>query len=243
MKNKYRVIYQPSGAAREYSELALNIYSGCPHGCFYCYVPAVLKRDKQVFTENCTARKKIIDLVQKDLIEMKTLKDNRKVLLCFTCDPYPGDCEENRPTQKVLELFKAYNQDFQLLSKGGMKAARDFHLYKKNDEYAVSLTADNEEDSLRIEPGAPLPQNRINSLKKAKEKGIKTWVSFEPVIYPEQTLNLYERTKDFTDFYKVGKLNHRKNDTDWTKFGKEIIERMEKDGKPYMIKDALKKYL
>ena len=31
------VIYEPKGRAREYSELACNLYRGCTHGCRYCY--------------------------------------------------------------------------------------------------------------------------------------------------------------------------------------------------------------
>ncbi len=37
-------IYEPSGAAREYSPLALNYITGCDHGCAYCYVPGLMKR-------------------------------------------------------------------------------------------------------------------------------------------------------------------------------------------------------
>ena len=44
-------IYEPKGRAREYGELALNLYSGCRHGCKYCYVPAVLRR--KTFTIQC----------------------------------------------------------------------------------------------------------------------------------------------------------------------------------------------
>ena len=28
-------IYEPKGKAREYADLALNIYTGCPNGCEY----------------------------------------------------------------------------------------------------------------------------------------------------------------------------------------------------------------
>ena len=35
-------IYQPKGAAREYGDYALNIYTGCPHRCYYCFAPNVL---------------------------------------------------------------------------------------------------------------------------------------------------------------------------------------------------------
>jgi len=42
-------IYEPKGKAKECGDLALNIYIGCPHRCFYCYAPLVLKKDKEVF--------------------------------------------------------------------------------------------------------------------------------------------------------------------------------------------------
>lgn len=243
MKEKYRAIYKPRGAALEYSPLALNLYSGCPHGCKYCYAPSCLQRAREAFHANYTERKNIVNMVQRDLIDMRELKDNRLVLLCFVCDPYPGECEDNRITQKVLELFKAYSQPVQVLTKSGMKAARDFHLYKKTDSFAVSLTLYDESASLKWEPGAALPADRIASLRKAKEKGIKTWVSFEPVIDPEQVYKLYDKTKGFVDLYKIGKLNHYKNETDWKAFGLKMIEMCERDGNEYMIKDALKKYV
>lgn len=243
MKNKYRAIYQPRGAALEYSPLALNLYQGCPHGCLYCYAPGCLQRAKETFHGKYAPRTKIIDLVQKDLIEMKAAKDDRTVLLCFTCDPYPGEYDDNIYTQQALELFKAYNQPVQVLTKGGMKAARDFHLYKRTDAYAATLTLLDETQSLQWEPSAPLPLDRIASLRKAKEKGIRTWVSFEPVIDPEQVYDIYDMTKGFVDLYKIGKLNHYKNDTNWKKFGETMIDKCETDGKEYLIKDALKRFL
>ena len=52
-------IYEPSGAAREYSPLALNYIKGCDHGCLYCYVPKIMKRfDSMCGTyEICHAKK------------------------------------------------------------------------------------------------------------------------------------------------------------------------------------------
>lgn len=37
------VVYEPRGRAREYSELAYNLYRGCTHGCRYCYAPACMR--------------------------------------------------------------------------------------------------------------------------------------------------------------------------------------------------------
>ena len=243
MKDKYRAIYQPRGAAREYSELAVNLYKGCPHRCKYCYAPNCLQRNREEFHENYGPRDNIVNQIQRDLIEMRAAGDDRQVLFCFTCDPYPGECSDNIYTQQALELFKAYNQPFQLLTKGGMKAARDFHLYKKSDAFATTLTLLDDTKSLEWEPGAALPLDRIASLRKAKEKGVSTWVSFEPVIDPEQVYQMYEMTKGFVDLYKIGKLNHYKNDTDWRAFGLRMVEKCERDGKRYLIKDALKAFI
>ena len=32
-------IYAPKGKAKEYGDYAINIYTGCPHRCYYCFAP------------------------------------------------------------------------------------------------------------------------------------------------------------------------------------------------------------
>lgn len=243
MKDRYRVVYQPNGAAREYSELAANLYSGCPHGCVYCYAPDCLRRDRQEYHARHVARPNVEALVEADAKEMKAANDTRAVLLCFTCDPYPGRPCQNATTRAVLESFARHGIKFQVLTKAGTMAARDFDLYKPGDAFAATLTCDNAEDSVKWEPKAALPADRIRALELAHGLGITTWVSFEPVLDPNQVYSLYEKTKGFVDLYKIGKLNHRDNATDWHKFATTIISMCEKDGKKYIIKNALKAYV
>ena len=108
-----------------------------------------------------------------------------------------------------------------ILTKGGMKAEDDFDLYGPNDWFGVTLTCDNDADSLKNEPGAALCSDRIAALKKAHDSGIHTWVSLEPVIYLKQTLHLIELTSEFVDQFRVGKLNHypdKEKQINWPKF-------------------------
>ena len=202
-------------------------------------------KNRETYATDTYVRKNVLELLQQDLIDMAMLRDKRRVLLCFITDPYQGDYELNKVTSEALGLFKAYNIPFQVLTKGGMKAARDFHLYKKSDRYAVSLTFFNEGKSLEWESNAATPKERIKSLRKAKEKGITTWASFEPVIDPEETLKLYEACKDVVNEFKIGKITAYKTglDPDWKEFTQEIIRRCERDGKDYYIKKSLQQYV
>lgn len=240
-----KIIYEPKGAALEYSELAINLYEGCEHGCKYCYAPACRFKKKEEYFNTQTIRNNILEKLEKDLEEMVIKEDNRRTLFCFICDPYQKDDNFNIVTRKALTLFNAYNKSFQILTKGGMKAVRDFDLYSKRDAYAATLTFYDEEKSRIWEPNAATPKDRIKSLETAKKMGIETWASFEPVIDPEETCKLLEATYEFTDLYKVGKINRYKTgiEVDWKEFTYKIINRLEQLNKKYYIKESLKPYI
>ena len=93
-----------------------------------------------------------------------------------------------------------------MLTKGGNRASRDFDLYKAGDAFATTLTFISEEKSKEWEPNAPLPWDRINTLKQAHDLGIETWVSLEQTIEPIETLKII----------------------DWADFGKKAIELLKK---------------
>lgn len=242
-----KAISEASGEALEYAPFELNIYHGCPHGCSYCFVPGTKRTSRDEFKQNETQIKKVtLENLEYDL---KNWRGERSTVhLCFLCDPYPIGRDTTK-TRKCLELLRKYDHPFQILTKGGLEACRDFDLYEPpvGGSFGVTLTFDNPEDSKKNEPGAALPADRIKSLKIAHEKGITTWVSLEPVIDPAQTLNLIDLTHEFVDFYGVGKLNHNaelERTIDWLKFRTEAETKLQgygKDYKNYKIKTALKK--
>jgi len=238
-----KIIYEPSGRAKEYGDLALNIYTGCSFGCTYCFAPAVLKKDRDTFHNSVKTRDNLLEKVEHDC---KSGLIDRPVHLCFTCDPYQDIDVRLQLTREVLKLFKKYNINFQMLTKGGMRAARDFDLYKPGDSFGSTLTfLPYNQFAGYWEPNAPNNGDRYESLLIAHEEGIRTWVSLEPVIYPEDSLEIIKWTHDYVDLYKVGTINYdsRKKEIDWKGFGHKAIELLESYGKEYYIKDDLKAYL
>jgi DNA repair photolyase len=241
-----RVIYIPSGRAKEYSDLALNIYISCNFSCKYCYCPDCLKRDRQEFYTQPSPRQGLLDKLEKDCKEYCQSKfAGKRILLSFVGDPYQDIDLDLQLTRKTLELFKQYNISFQILTKAGHRALRDFDLYKSGDAFATTLTFMDPIKSLYYEPQAATPEDRIETIIAAKKAGIETWVSFEPVLNDDEVYKLLDATYPYVDLYKVGKISRFQPDKeiDWNRFAYEIVNRLEKYGKQYYIKDDLKKHL
>jgi len=239
-----KVIYQPKGRALEYSPWAANLYRGCGHSCEYCYAPSALRMTPDEFSRP-TARVGIIDKLAHDASELQSYGQQLKVLLCFSCDCFQPLNSELGLARQAIEALHFYGQSVVILTKGGYRALPDIPLLRQGDEFAVTLTCDNEADSMRWESNAAPPQERIDTLMEAKARGVYTWVSLEPVLYPEQSLALITRTHEFVDFYKLGVLNYhlRANEINWGDYGNKAVAELQKLGKGFYIKADLKKYL
>jgi len=237
------IIYKPNGRAAEYSEYAINIGSGCIHGCKYCYAPLALRKKREDYHNECVIKKDLFTRVEKALIKLDKNNIKTPVLFCFTIDPYQNEAVAEN-TRQCLKLFNKHGQNFQILTKGGLRAAIDFDLYKSGDMFATTLTFNNDIDSARYEPGAAMPFERTYAIKKARDLGIRTWVSFEPALDEDQIKNLFEITKDYTDLYKIGKVSgYPSNIKDWRKFGLDIARLCKENGNEYLIKNDLKKHM
>ena len=234
------VIYEPSGRAREYAELSINIYSGCSHGCTYCYARNIAKGFGRIHDyKSPQPRANIAELVDKDC--KKLSPGTGQILLCFTTDPYQRD-GDNSKTRGVIQVIKKYGFNFCVLTKGGTSALVDIDLYQPGDSFASSLTCLSDDIWQQYEPGSASPRERIETIRKFHERGIETWASLEPVIIPSETLEIIEQTHTYVDLYKIGKLNHVDNSTDWRKFGVSAATLCERYQVPFYLKDDLKKY-
>ncbi len=232
-------IYETKGRAREYNELALNIYNGCENECLYCYVPQIMHKTREDF-KKVFPRKQILTEVRKEVHK----HSGKKVLLSFASDPYPLIEKEYELTRKILQLFLEAKIIPVILTKSNY-ADRDFDILKEaGGQYGATLTFIDKAESLKWEPHAAVPDKRLFNLKKAHNMGIKTWVSLEPVIKPSETLGLIDLSYGYVDEYKVGKLNYlpEAKRIDWDWFLQLVTDKLEKYNKKYYIKQDLRMY-
>lgn len=222
-------IYEPRGAAKEYGDLALNIYTGCPHRCYYCFAPGVLRRDREKFHGDVRPRENIVEETRKQL-ERDGIT-GKLIHLCFTCDPYPTGYDST-PTREIIKLLKEYGNHVQILTKG--TGSRDFDLLDGGDWYGVTLDG-------QIEHPGVGTHHRFIDLMHAHDRGIRTWVSFEPVVDAENVLRDIKSVAQIdVDRVKIGKLNYHHSDIDWKQFGHEAEALCQRLGLDYTIKDSLR---
>lgn len=239
-----KVIYEPKGRAKEYSPLALNIYNGCVFACTYCYVPIFTHQDKAKFHSRATPRKDLLRKLKDDAEYLSSKDDTRQILLSFTSDPYPPIEREYEVTKKAIEILSDHDLNFTVLTKNGTLAERDFDFL---DSFGETIIFHSEEYRRKWERNAPPIRDRIEAMKEASHMGIKTWVSLEPVIDPEEALMVVRELADYVDYWKVGKLNHYpdyEKTIDWLKFYVRLIAVMDEMGvssnRLYIKEDLMK---
>lgn len=221
-------IYKPKGAAKEYGDLALNIYTGCPHRCFYCFAPNVLHKGRETFHSVVEPRKNIVEETRKQL--QRENITGKTIHLCFTCDPYPTGYDTTT-TREIIKLLKDSGNHVQILTKGD--GTRDFDLLDSGDWYGVTLdgTRNNycRENMLKIQ-----------DLYDAKARGIKTWVSFEPVVNAGGVLKYLRLVAPIINKVKIGKLNYHPSQIEWGTFGRIIEKECQTLALDYYIKESLR---
>jgi DNA repair photolyase len=236
-----KAIYTPAGKAGEYAKFACNLYLKCGHGCTYCYVPAMLRKTKEDFFNNPQPRNGIIEALEKEAPKYK----GKEVFLCFTCDPYQPINQEFQLTRQAIEILHSNNVSVNILTKG---VITDFDLLKERpslSKVGVTLTDLCVGIGSGLEPHTASYDDRVDNLISAKECNIKNWVSLEPVINPELSLQFIRQLDGFVDAWKIGKWNYspEAKKIDWHKFVNEAIEILEKNGNKYYVNEDLRKYI
>jgi DNA repair photolyase len=239
------VVYEPKGRAREYSELACNLYRGCTHGCLYCYAPSCMRTTAEKWHVQAEPRRDVLKNLGKDALKLRG--DARRILFCFLSDPYQPLERTERLTRQALHIVAKYHLNSQVLTKGSADLIHDDLRLMKDASTQLGITLCFIDDTLRQkwEPNASTVEERLTVLKTAHKAGIFTWVSLEPVIDPSQALEVIRTAHPYVNFWKVGKLNHMKEyerTVNWKKFLNDVESLLSKLNAKYYIKNDLRSF-
>jgi DNA repair photolyase len=165
-------------------EYAINPYTGCVHGCVYCYA-RFMKR----FTDHpepwgafLDAKVNAPDLLARQLSRRRApLREC--VFLSSVTDPYQAPERKYELTRRLLEVLALYDVPVSILTKSDL-VLRDADILSRFSDAEVGLSFGVEDDgwSLLLEPRASPPSRRLAALRALRGRGIHTSAFVSPFI-------------------------------------------------------------
>ncbi|MFW5928291.1 MAG: radical SAM protein [Thermoplasmatota archaeon] len=193
------------------SDYALNPYTGCTHGCKYCYAPFVLNEDREWGT--FVDVKRNFPKVLAD--ELNKIKDNT-VRMGSVTDPYQEIEGQYRITRMCLEQLKRKDIPTIIQTKSDL-VTRDIDILKNMDiDVGFTITSLDDEFRKKFEPNSPSFSKRLSAVKKLMENDIDVWVFIGPLLpyfndKDEELIRLSETLDSLgVDEIYLDKLNMRK---------------------------------
>jgi len=191
----------------------------------------------------------VLALFERDCVRLAKERaddETRRVLFCFLSDPYQPLESELHLTRRGISVAARHGIKVDILTKGDSALIeQDLPLMLESQTHlGITLSFINDASRREWEPMASTVQSRLDILRKAHEMGVYTWVSMEPVIIPDEALEVVRQAHGYVDFWKVGKLNHSKEvecGIDWPRFRNDAIALLDSFGSKYYIKEDLRK--
>lgn len=163
----------------------LNPYSGCSHGCCYCYADTVLKvsGQKAKWGEFVYAKINFPEVLRREIGRRRASLG--KVIVGTVTDAYQPAEGEFGLTRASLKVFVAERPEIELdlLTKSHL-VVRDIDLLKqlKNSSVGFTLTTPDDAAASVLEPGASPPSARFKAAKKLVSENISVWVFVAPIL-------------------------------------------------------------
>jgi len=195
------------------SDYSLNGYTGCSHGCIYCYA-----RFMQRFHPHPEPWGKFVDVkVNAVAVLERQLRRARpgNVFVSSACDGWQPLESKRRITRQCCTLLLERGFQVNVLTKSVL-VLRDLDRFAgRRTQIGVTVTTPDERLARLWEPRAARVEERFRVLKEARRRGLRTAVMFGPLLpFLSDSLDavqaLFRRAADLqTDVIWTDALNPR----------------------------------
>ena len=177
-------------------DYSVNPYSGCSFNCIYCYIRG--SKYGENMAETFSIKVNAPEVLERQLRRRAMRNEYGIIALSASTEPYQKVEEDLMLTRKLLQIILKYRFPVEILTKSKL-ILRDLDILRDIDKSAIlppdlrshlnhgviinfSISTLDRELSKIIEPGAPSPEERLDTLKKCAEEDFLTGVSYIPVL-------------------------------------------------------------
>lgn len=250
-KTARKYIFELTGVLRELAPYGIDLFSSCPLGCKYCFSDKEAPWRDRVYNRSFFGplcyELGIFDYLRREYNDV-----DRMVLISPYTEPYPEPYRKPLlRTRSLLKNFLKHKIPCAILTKMGLRIMRDVWLIRRfgaSIKVGTTLVAMDDEWK-RFERKCAPPLERVEMLKKMKEKGVRTFVCLMPILDSDWTIKVIEYTKDFADEYFVGphfvdgkicRLGRGRESV--AKAFEKIVEVLRYHGKRFYVEERLREY-
>ena len=153
---------------------SLNPYTGCPHGCLYCYASSYIPHFSR-----CRPK---ADLLRRLAREAAKVKPGTLVALSNSSDPYPPMEEELRLSRGCLEILKSGasvpgGDQVRILAARDAASSGRYELLRGHDRDHVGGL-----NLPQSGAGSAIAGQRLKAMKKLADTGVAVSARIDPII-------------------------------------------------------------
>ncbi|MEJ5228866.1 MAG: radical SAM protein [Pseudothermotoga sp.] len=196
------------------AKYVINPYIGCSFGCLYCYAQFIgpFKYTGSKWGKDIWVKKNAVEVLERELP-----KSSGDFFLSSTCDLYQYVEKKYQLSRKILQILISHFREVHIMTKSTL-ASRDVDLLR-DLSITLTVTTDREEVRKILEPGAPPIEERLNTVKKLKDDGVRVSVFVGPVL-PMNAQRLATLLSKYVDGVFLDSLNYPKLVSSvYTKYG------------------------
>ena len=146
----------------------IDPYQKCDISCLYCDAA-----EEAIYIKHNAS-----DLLRKEIRYL----EKAMVIIGSATDPYQTVEKHTKITREIVKILTEENFPIHILTKSNL-VERDIDLLRgKNARVTFSFSTLNNDISKILEPNAPSPLQRIETLRKLSKEGIKTGIAIFPII-------------------------------------------------------------
>jgi DNA repair photolyase len=177
-------------------DYSINPYEGCGFNCTYCYVHG--SKYGENLAEKIVIKKDAATILDKELTNRAKKEQFGFIAVGSATDAYMQVEEEVGLTKELLQVILKHRFPVFISTKSGL-IKRDIELLKQIDENAIlpedlqqnpgrgvvisfSFSTLDENLAKELEPGAPAPQKRLETLKLCRDRGFLSGVNAMPLL-------------------------------------------------------------
>ena len=200
------------------ADYVINPYIGCMIGCAYCYASFMgrfVNKKIEDWGEYVYAKVNAVEVFRKDLRALPIKERDASIFISSVTDPYQVAELKYKLTRGILSILEKekYPGEVAVQTKSNL-VLRDVDILKNlpNAEVGMTVTVTDDALSRIFEVRAPSSSVRLDTLRKLRENGLRTYAFIGPLLphvakKPELLEKLFEDVAEVVDSVYVEHIN------------------------------------